>query len=278
MLNTTTNSTTLPVQDRQEILDSLPTQLTGFRRREQTATHQMRNPSIKAPAVDQEVLRTATQQLTFFTTEPSSDRKELMIKLMNNLWPQIMQLLPHHPHLWGPQVITYLYEKYLPSTALTYAATIQTLEVWQHLKQNKLWQLAFNTLKRSMQLEPPHGAEPMTAVQARILIGNMTSPLQRAVFQCFVTASRFSESRPTVDAATGNFVERAWRIIPHRTTSGDTIVELHLQAHKGAVFGQRPYSKWVRCNNQLHWWMPHNVQYDALLKYIKGTFPQLSCH
>lgn len=120
---------------------------------------------------------------------------------------------------------------------------------------------------------PPSGAKHATLAEVRQLIGNLSTPQERAVFQLFVSASRFSESQNRI-SSDGQLNYHTWNVSYWKQHG---VIQLSLRTHKAAPTGQRPYSKWIKTPFPGAF-KPHNLGYWELLSYIKSKFPDLSCH
>ncbi len=234
-----------------------------------------------APQVNTETLQKLDEIMSFFTIDERRTRIDRAAELMQNLWAGLV-------HFYGPRahagmIIAYLLDEYAPSTARNYAITMQQVE--PRLKLNSDWRLAYRKLERwaADAQNRPEGAVPATPDQVRALIGDLSTPHQRAIFQLWVSASRYSESRGYTDALYTGFgvhTPMTWYL---RRWGQFNVIELYLPIHKGAPDGERPYSKWIQLpalhrDRVAQAWSPHHIEYQSLLHYVKTICPTLSLH
>lgn len=175
------------------------------------------------------------------------------------------------------RLANYLVVKYKPSSAHQYMIQIQT-SIRPEFKKDPGWVNTLDKIARYARIAaPPRKATPATPDQVRTLIGDLRSPVEIAIFQQYTTVSRFSESKSKRNAdGLPNLNIWSPRFHPrHR------LVELHLVTHKAAAKGQRPYSKWIRVNNQAHaelYLRNHGATYWEVMDHIKKHFPTLSTY
>ena len=222
--------------------------------------------------------------MSFFEINPQRGRIDRCTELLVNLRTEIAKRFGEAGH--SGMLIGYLADEYAPSTARGYAITMQQVD--QQLKKDPAWCLAYKRLLEwcAEDENRPQGAVPATPEQVRHLIGNLRTPHQRAIYQLWVSASRYGESTGFTDATLtgqGLHTPRTWHMRPWYRFG---VIELWLPTHKGATQGQRPFSKWIniqhcpRLSREVleKAWQPHHLDYWDLLKYIKSFFPALSLH
>ena len=169
-----------------------------------------------------------------------------------------------------------LQTQFAPSTAHQYMIHIQS-HVNKRFRHNLAWKSMLTVANQMTQLYPAKQAIPTTPEIIQNLIGDLKDPCQKAIFQLYTTASRHAESRPPRQEnglPNLNVWKPSW--YPR-----EKMVRLFLKTHKAATKGQRPYSKWIKVNNNNHarlYLKPHNVDYFKLLDYIKQRYPNLSVH
>lgn len=173
------------------------------------------------------------------------------------------------------KLAAYLMAEYAPSTALQYMIQIQT-HVEPALKIDITWK---NCLKLA-QIRNAHAvmesAQPATVEQIKVLIGNLSTPVQRAIYQQYVLVGRFSESQlPYDDDGSPNINTWYLTCFPQFKT-----IRFEFRTHKGSPTGFRPYSKWITYKNQQHLQLfhHHGASYTQVLSYIKNKFPELSTY
>lgn len=241
-----------------------------------------------APQVDAGSLTAAVQDLETFLKPRNESARIRIARLLYNLRVHIeaQGITTGKSAL----LISYLRQRYKPSTCIVYASLMQKED--PRLRTDPEFQQAFHRLKQ-LKAEydadhPGQGSVPATPSQVRRLIGDLTTPVQRMIFQLWVTAARHRESLPRVNSD-GSRNERVWvyRCHPHteptgvgldrRTIPGIWVVELHLHTHKAATTGRSPYSKWVKTHRP-DLFLPHLVNYWASLDYVKRCCPNLTVH
>jgi hypothetical protein len=238
------------------------------------ALRHVRGPNVGLTSMD----RAAINVLPYLGTHPSRSRINLVAELGSNMMTAI-----HRDYNGNPlMMIAYLIEEFAPTSAVTYASVLQS-SVFPALKQHAPWRNAMRQLYIYAAENPPTGgAVPATVEQVRHLIGDMTLPEQRCIYQLWVTASRFGESIGNTDpesASEEDHTPRTWEVRRHPKES---VIELHLATSKANVKGGHPYSKWIRLGTNprvsARYWEPHHVQYWHMLEYIKSLEPTLSLH
>ena len=236
-----------------------------------------------APDVNSATLDNLADIMAFFEINPQRTRINRCTELLCNLRARLTQKFGEAAH--PGMIISYLADEYAPSTARGYAITMQQID--PSLKQQPAWTLALKRLHEwcAEDENRPQGAFPATPDQVRLLIGNLATPHQRAIYQLWVASSRYGESIGHTDAAAmgrGLHTPRTWHV-RHWARFG--VIELWIPTHKGAAQGQRPYSKWIRITDSPlgrvtmeQAWRPHHVEYWDLLGYVKSLCPFLSLH
>lgn len=177
---------------------------------------------------------------------------------------------------YSPNLLAgYLMVRYKPSTAHQYMIQIQT-HVDPDLKDNAAWRICLKIAKIRHAKFEQHQAVPATTDQIRKLIGDLSLPVQRAIFQQYVLVGRFSESLNEWDED-GNPNLNIWH---PQFFDNINVVRIIFKTHKGSPTGSRPFSKWVnyRTPSFRSLFMPHNVDYPTVLNYIKQHFPNLTTY
>ncbi len=233
------------------------------------------SPRVTAPRIDLTALRAASTSFPKFNERPDEQRRLMLLRLASTLEIYARSRLGISDPAF---IVTYLREMYAPSTAVTYASIIGTER--PELK-TRSWMTQWHSLLRLQAETQPDskGAIPATPEQIRRLIGDLSLPAQRAIFQAFVTASRMGETMgETTSCDLSKREPRTWRPYAWETHG---IVQLHLRTHKGAPEGTRPYSKWVRLRavfGGLPSWRPHLCTHAQLYAYIHRLYPDLGLH
>jgi hypothetical protein len=159
--------------------------------------------------------------------------------------------------------------RYKPSTALTYVQTHQANH--PELRNDPRWRIARRSLTTVAARSTKFHAPPLDPHEVRLLIGNLQTPLQRAIFQAWVAAARSTEMQSHQDEENLR-IRHSWRVV--KWTS-EHVVELYMPTSKGSVLGKHPYSKWIRVPRHLPLsvWDPQHVSYEQMNDYVKTIFP-----
>ena len=248
-----------------------------LRRQRQPTTDDDDPMLVRAPHIDATMLRRAERILPYFAAHPSRTRMHLIGELKANL-EAVIDVQYGGNKLMN---LAYLAMRYAPSTALNYALYMQAQD--DSLYHDPNWRNGVLQLKRyAAENRPTAAATPATPQQVRRLIGNLSRPEQRAVYQLWVSASRFGESigetDPEAETEEGH-TPRTWILQRHPEHN---VLELYLPTHKAGTTFDKPYSKWIELgsNPRQHekFWEPHRIDYRRMLSYVKSIFPELSMH
>ena len=217
--------------------------------------------------VNNETVQQAQQKLEAFfaTTTIFRDRENCI-----QIWRKLKEEVPRYTvgGEWDPLVaLSFLSTVYAPTTAFKYAKIIR-----RHFSDSDFRNLDQQHVKHVMrQLQTlcnvavkTNKAVAATSQQVVRLIGDLSLPEQRNVFQLWTTASRFDDARRWVREI---FADHNMLKLTNLWTKADPT-------------GKVPSNKWIPCSDEatMDLYERTGIDYWHLLKWIKAREPTLSCH
>lgn len=249
--------------------DALPTQLALLHRLQTRAEQIPRTRGLVNAAIF-DLCKTSFVKIGI---DPHNCDHARLTKYINDL----QQLCREKNVVYSPSVLaTMLMASYEESSARQYMIQIQT-HIDPTLKLNPEWKRCLKLAHIRNAHDPPNSATPATLLQIVQLIGDLSRPEQRAIFQQYVTVGRFAESRSHWDN-NGNFNPNAWYL--HEPDWQQQCLRLSFKTHKGSPTGTRPFSKWIRFKSTLHLslFTPHGQTLEQVNNYINMICPGLSSY
>ena len=254
-------------QPRRTATHHLPSQKPDLDNNNDDNTFPKNNSGRRQLIFSTENLQRTRQQLDTWMNQGA---KFYHIELVCEIWKEIKRKLPTATgQPWNPlEGLSFLSTMYAPTTAYTYAKTIRRFHpddfsTTNALQQERLKQV-MKQLETKSNLSDKKAAAAATPAQVRNLIGNLSSPEQRTVYQLWTTASRSEEARN-------------WTPIFH---SKHKMVQLESRWSKSDPEGRITNNKWAPANSlaEAMLYQRTEVSYHRLLNYIKSKEPTLSCH
>ena len=217
------------------------------------------NVNIRAPNMDPDAEAHAALNRRFFLeTREQRNRRVKIQRLYQNMTKRYGD---SHAD-W----MSYLSSKYAATTAVNMATTMQGF--FPELKRFSSWNIALKHLKQRSAEMPSTGKKVANFEEVAKAIGKLELPEERAVYQIWSVAARHRESLSILNDEATALRGRVWRY----KFFEPNIVGLHLNAHKGATTGKRPYTKWVRLvpgHLERGIWARQQTDYRKVLRHIK---------
>ncbi len=193
--------------------------------------------------------------------------KRTQHKATQHTWHQLRRAIQDSGYEWDPHAALLLLQQvYAPSTAFTYAKRI--VQQFPDEFSNDTYKKATMAALRATSniLPTTHAALPATPDEVRKLIGQVQTNEQRAIWQMWVTASRFADTK-------------TWQTELIQTPRHN-FIKISSLWNKTSSDGALRHFKWTETpsiNEALRWkW--HDCEGEPLLAYVKSPVPHLSLH
>jgi hypothetical protein len=195
-------------------------------------------------------------------------RRASLTAVVTRHWKDMKEEFARQKRRWDPHLALFLLgRKFSETTVRKYSLHLLKLFPAEFDEDTAYTHDVIQQIHKLSNISPKvHAALPVTPKEVKMLIGDLTTPEQRAVWQMWTTGSRFADTL-------------AWTRT-YQMKEGQHLMKLEQKWSKTDRTGKFPSFKWIvlRTAREKNLWNPHGVSYDRLLYWIKDLCPHLSLH